>query len=32
VVIVILNRRQMFQRGSGIVEVLGSEEEEQIPR
>jgi membrane protease YdiL (CAAX protease family) len=26
VVIVVLNRRQMFQRGSGIVEVLGSEE------
>ena len=26
VVIVVLNRRQMFQRGSGVVEVLGSEE------
>jgi uncharacterized protein len=25
-VIVFLNRRQMFQRGSGVVEVLGSEE------
>ena len=27
-VIVFLNRRQMFQRGSGVVEVLGSEEKE----
>jgi membrane protease YdiL (CAAX protease family) len=26
VVIVFLNRRQMFERGSGVVEVLGSEE------
>ena len=27
-VIVFLNRRQMFQRGSGVTEVLGSEEKE----
>ena len=26
VVIVVLNRRQMFQHGSGIVEVLGAED------
>ena len=28
VVIVFLNRRQMFQRGSGVTEVLGSEDKE----
>jgi hypothetical protein len=28
VVIVFLNRRQMFQRGSGVMEVLGSEDKE----
>jgi hypothetical protein len=28
VVIVFLNHRQMFQRGSGVTEVLGSEEKE----
>jgi hypothetical protein len=27
-VIVFLNRRQMFQRGSGITEVLGSADQE----
>ena len=27
-VIVVLNRRQMFQRGSGVTEVLGSEDQE----
>ncbi len=30
VVIVYLNRRQMFQRGSGVMEVLGPREEEQL--
>jgi uncharacterized protein len=29
-VIVFLNRRQMFQRGSGVKEVLGSEEKDQL--
>ncbi len=28
VVIVFLNRRQMFQRGSGVMDVLGSEDKE----
>ena len=27
-VIVFINRRQMFQRGAGVTEVLGSEEKE----
>lgn len=30
-VIVFLNRRQMFQRGAGVTEVLGSEEKDELP-
>jgi hypothetical protein len=30
VVIVFLNRRQLFQRGSGVMEVLSSEDNDQL--